>query len=393
MYNQYVMNMVKLGGCKTMSTKIRQSNFEFMRLVSMFLIVVWHVISHTKLLFRTTGALNLFLNFIYIVIAIHVNSFVLVSGYFQYDKQFKMKKFFSLISITWFYKCIYALIFVISGIVVMSEIDLFLFIQPINFSYSFGEFYWFINMYIFLYLLSPFINKMIKVLSQKEHKAMIIILFIMLSIIPYLCIHTTLPNTGYTISHFTMLYIIGAYLGKYKLKDSYHFKNYSKNKYQLIILTLFLVSIICSFIGKPLSEYFNNYNNSFFRYISGILGSNLINFSSPFIVIESILYLLLFETFDIKNKLINKLSSLTLGIYLVHENKFVYKYIYQYLPLGISGNVYSSNVIIYLLIYSIVIFIISALIEVFRILIFKIINKTKLVKKAKNSFTNYIKNF
>ena len=242
-----------------MDKKTRQSNFELMRIISMFLIVLWHYISHANLLGRTTGALNLFLSFIFIVTAIHVNSFVLVSGYFQYNKEFKFEKVWSLISATWFYKCLYALIFVISGIVTMSKIDLLLFVQPLNFSYSFGEFYWFINMYIFLYLLSPFINKLLRNLSLKEHKQLIIVLFIMLSILPHLALHTTLTNTGYTISNFVMLYIIGAYFGKYKLKDNYHFKNYSNSKYQFIIGCLLLFSIFLSFVGKPLSEYLSNY--------------------------------------------------------------------------------------------------------------------------------------
>ena len=64
--------------------KLRQSNFELMRIVSMFMIVVWHFIMHSNLLARTSGALNLFLNFIYIAFSVHVNSFILVNGYFSF---------------------------------------------------------------------------------------------------------------------------------------------------------------------------------------------------------------------------------------------------------------------------------------------------------------------
>ena len=108
--------------------KQRLSNFELMRITSMFMIVVWHFIIHSNLLLRTSGALNLFLNFIYIAFAVHVNSFVLVCGYFQYDKPIKLNKFFSLFTTTWFYKAVYALIFSLSGIVVMSKLDLFFFL-------------------------------------------------------------------------------------------------------------------------------------------------------------------------------------------------------------------------------------------------------------------------
>lgn len=371
----------------------RNSNFELMRIISMFLIVVWHFIIHSHLLDRTSGTLNLFLNFIFIVIAIHVNSFVLISGYFQYNKKFKQKKLISLISTTWFYKLIYALIFCITGITFISKVDLLFFIQPLNFTYNFGEFYWFINMYIFLYLLSPFINKLLGVLKQKEHKRLIIILFIMLSIIPSLTLNSTLENSGYTIASFVMLYIIGAYFGKYNLKENFHFKNYSKNKYQIIILSLFVVSILLSFSMKIFADYFHSFDHPIFKYISSVFGSTTINFSAPALVIESVLYLLLFETFNFKNKFINKISSLTFGIYLVHENKFLFLKLYDLLPIKTEGPIYSSSIILHIIIYSILIFIVSAIIEYIRQLLSKAISKTKVAKKITNKVEKYIKEF
>ena len=144
----------------------RNSNFELMRIISMFLIVVWHLIFHSNLLNKTTGSLNLLIHLIYIIISIHVNSFILVSGYFQYNKKFKPKKIVSLISTTWFYKLAYAIIFSLTGIVTLTKTEILFFIQPFNFNFGYGEFYWYINMYIFLYLLSPFINKLIENINQ-----------------------------------------------------------------------------------------------------------------------------------------------------------------------------------------------------------------------------------
>ena len=42
----------------------RQSNFELMRIVSMFMIVVWHIIIHGKLLDNSTGTIHILLMFI-----------------------------------------------------------------------------------------------------------------------------------------------------------------------------------------------------------------------------------------------------------------------------------------------------------------------------------------
>ena len=43
----------------------RLSNFELMRIISMFMIVVWHVIMHSDLIGRSSGTLNFVLEFIY----------------------------------------------------------------------------------------------------------------------------------------------------------------------------------------------------------------------------------------------------------------------------------------------------------------------------------------
>ena len=373
--------------------KQRLSNFELMRITSMFMIVVWHFIMHSNLLARTSGALNLFLNFIYIAFSVHVNSFVLVCGYFQYDKPIKLNKFFSLFTTTWFYKAVYALIFALSGIVVMSKLDLFFFLQPINYSYSYGTFYWFINVYLIFYLLIPFFNIMIKNMSQKKHRYFIIILFILFSIIPWITRNQISNNDGMTILNFILLYFIGSYLGKYKIKDNYHFKIYSDNKRQLIILVLFIVSILVSFSLKPLSTYFSSFDNNFLKFIGEVMASSLTVFSSPFIIIQSILYLLFFETLKIKSRFINKISSLMFGVYLVHENVFVYNYIYQFLPTGVSGSIDGFKVVIMVFAFSAVIFILSMLIELLRQKLFVAFNKLKIVTKVIFKVINYIKEF
>lgn len=370
----------------------RNSNFELMRITSMFMIVIWHFIFHSNILAKTSGTLNLIIYFIYIIVSIHVNSFILVSGYFQYNKKFKPRKIVSLITTTWFYKLIYAIIFSVTGIVTITKTEMLFFIQPFNFNYGFGEFYWFINMYIFLYLLSPFINKLIETLSQKQHKTLIIILLVMLSIVPTVTLNSTLNNNGYTIASFVMLYIIGAYFGKYKLRENYHFRNFSKNKYQLLLLVLFIVSIFLAITPKIITDYFENSTIEILSYVKYLFGLKLIDYISPVIILESVLYLLLFETFDFKSKFINKVASLTFGIYLVHENNFLVKFLYDRLPISINGVIY-PNVIIKMLLYSIIIFIVSAIIEYIRQLLSKLITKTKIYKKFISKIENYIKAF
>ena len=78
-----------------MKKKIRQSNFELMRIISMFFIVIWHIIVHGGLLNNTIGVNHFLIQLILCIIVVHVNSFILISGFFQYSKNFSLKKFLS----------------------------------------------------------------------------------------------------------------------------------------------------------------------------------------------------------------------------------------------------------------------------------------------------------
>ena len=57
-----------------MEKKTRESNFELMRIISMFMIVLWHVIIHGRLLGSSTGLTNLIYNLLLCVFIVHVNS-------------------------------------------------------------------------------------------------------------------------------------------------------------------------------------------------------------------------------------------------------------------------------------------------------------------------------
>ena len=75
--------------------KERQSNYELMRIVSMFLIVIYHILIHGNVFDNTEGGLHFIFAFLICITLVHVNSFILVTGYFNYNKDFKWNKFFS----------------------------------------------------------------------------------------------------------------------------------------------------------------------------------------------------------------------------------------------------------------------------------------------------------
>ena len=99
----------------------RESKFELLKIISMLMIIMYHFILHGKVLDNTTGTLNEFMNFVRLLIVIHVNSFVLVTGYFQYNKKFKLSKVISLNNALVFYKILIMLVFLMFGLLTLDK--------------------------------------------------------------------------------------------------------------------------------------------------------------------------------------------------------------------------------------------------------------------------------
>ena len=147
-----------------MKQKERNSNFELMRIVSMIMIILWHMYIYGGIRDRgvvQNPSLQVIFDFLYCVYMVHVNSFVLLTGYFQYDKKIKAKKIASIIDMSLFYKIISMIIFVSLGLITLTKVDIIQNLFP--FELNLNDSHWFIRYYIYLYLLIPFINILIKI--------------------------------------------------------------------------------------------------------------------------------------------------------------------------------------------------------------------------------------
>ena len=113
---------------------------------------------------HSSGVLQLILRIISYIGIVHVNSFVLLTGYFQYNKKFSVRKLLKIINQQWFYKVIITLLFVFLGIQTVTKLELFNNLLPFDITGN----YWFINCYIVLYILSPFLNRFIEHTNQKN---------------------------------------------------------------------------------------------------------------------------------------------------------------------------------------------------------------------------------
>lgn len=212
--------------------------------------------------------------------------------------------------------------------------------------------YWFITNYIILYFLSTYINSLLKTITQKQHKMLIIFLLLIWCILPSL----VLGKINYSeIDLFLLVYIIGAYI---KLYPSKIFE--SKKIPSMILFILSLAGILSIYVLDKLYEVIKIPPTFFALPMNQIIPIGI-----------SICLFLIFKNLDIKpNKVINKISSTTLGIYLIHANIFINELLWLHI-FKVNDYINSKYLILYEISAVIIVFVVCMLIDFIRQFIFK----------------------
>lgn len=366
-----------------MQIEKRQSNFELLRIISMLMIIFWHILIHGGIIANQSETLKVIISFIQPLLFVHVNSFILVTGYFQCNSKFRMSKVLQLNNAIWFYKAAIPFILVLFGGLTLSNLESIKLLSPIS-HYD----YWFMTQYILLYLISPILNIIVHNINKEKYKKMLLLFFVVFSILPFITNQEVYPSSnGYTLLQFIVLYFIGAYFRKYNIDSNYYLKSISENSRRLIFLILFLFSgMISGFITLSADSFIGK--NEIFSYIGNSFMNASNSYNNPFLIITSTAYFLYFGTFHFQNKFINLVSKLTLGVYLIHDNIYVRERIYDWL--GFKSTSYSCSILLKILLFTFLIFISCSIIEWIRQKVFYFIYTRKKSKKFRQRYRKYI---
>lgn len=368
-----------------MKERIRESNYELLRIITMIMIIVWHVIVHGMVDYNTSGVLNLAINFIKVMVIVHVDTFILITGYFQSKSEFKFSKLFSINNASWFYRIVIIITLALLNITDFSRIEIINNFIPIDLG-----FYWFVDIYLILYCISPFLNYLIKKMDQQTFKKLLVGLFILFSIITTITRQQAIGNSGgYSITNFVLLYFIGAYLRLYKFELWKFLKIDSTKKKQLIYFALFCGLFILNFLffnfGRQLADL-----GTIAKEVSTYFTNATFSYDNPLVILGAVTYFLWFGCFSFKNKFVNKIATLVFGVYLIHDNPYVRVLIYKFFGLQQGIAIYSFRIIPKIFLLAIAIFVVCAIIEWIRQLIFKGISYLKISKMIKRKFNNYV---
>ena len=298
----------------------RNLNVELLRIIAMLLIVLGHCIGHNHLAETFGGGVRYVLKFIQIVSLPATNCFVLVTGYYQSQSNFKFRKLLLL----WLQLLFYSI--VLYGICVgflgepFRPIELLKALLPVS-----GNQYWFLRVFLGLYVLSPFLNGLAKTLEQKQFQKLLVINFVLFSLwrtfIPFAV--TLNSEGGNSLIWFVVLYLTGAYLAQYPPQLS---------RRSIAMALLGFIGI--AFTGWLALDLFSN------RLGLNGKGTSLLTEFTAFPIYGSAICALLLvakagesSASNLIRHLITTISSSMLGIYMLHENSHVKQVLWPWLNL------------------------------------------------------------
>ena len=205
--------------------------------------------------------------------------------------------------------------------------------------------YWFIQMYLFLYCFSPFINQFIKCLTQKKFQMLLILCFIIFSILPSISMQMIINiDKGHSFMSVVFMYLLGAYFRYYPVQNLSFFKTNSKKKNQILFLSGFICCFLINFLFCCFGKFLMN-GGEITKFLGETINLAFLSYGNPLVILGSLMYFFWFGTFVFKNKWINKVGKLTLGVYLIHDNPYTRVWLYPVLGFT-EGKIYTGIIII-----------------------------------------------
>ena len=325
-------------------TKVRNSSLELFRIITMILIVAHHYVVNSGIMAAMaldhTHPTSLFLYIFGAWGKTGINCFVLITGYFMCRSNISAKKFVKLLGEVMFYRIVIGSIFLITGYTPISLSVLLKMFVPIT-SINTG----FTPAFLIFFLCIPFLNILIKGMSEKQHIRLLLV-----------CIFTyvflgSLPGFSVTmnyVSWFVVLYFIASYIRIYEKKIFNNTKFWGLAALGMLLIST--ASIVVMNITHHSSHFFVSESNK------------------ALAVLLSISAFMFFKNLKIKtNKFINTVAASAFGVLLIHANSDAMR---QWLWVDVLQNakMYSSEwLVLHAILSVLVIYIICTVIDFLRI--------------------------
>lgn len=358
----------------------RNPRIDCLRAISMLLIVVQHyVFWGLKPLnldvFQIIGSGGALLNYLsmetlYLLSCIGVNCFVMISGYFTITKT--THRWDSLLRL-WFTTVFYSVIlflvslFLSKGQLTLSTDDLKALLHCFFPVYS--RQYWFISTYIAVMLIAPYFSIMVKNITRKNFRYLLVILFCLTFMFPY----GQQFAGGMSVLWMLFVYLVGGYIRLYGIDSKI------SNNIVLIFFGIIFI-LVLGFLAYDIAQN-HGISNFSFR-LHGFASDSPIFFLS----LSCFIWAIRKEESQVSSisKLWIRLSPYVLAVYLIHMNKYFYPFIWKiFIP-----ETNSIPIALHALMCSLIIFFVCIIIDLLRSMLFRV-SVDRLIEIIKSKINIY----
>lgn len=285
----------------------RNVNLDVLRVFAILGVITLHFVGGVYTLQLSQGN-RIITNILLAITYTSVNLFGLLSGYLKIDRPHHNASIIKIILQTAFW-CflITAICFFIAGQRSLTSIisNAFPFVR---------DRLWYITCYLFVFLITPFLNKLAERFTQSGYKKLLILLASLMSVVTTVCMRDLfhVVSNGYSAGWLLFIYLLGGYFKKYGFGS----KTTRPKVIVLLIISLCLVVVSKYVIEMIAPKVGLSVSKSLLLYY----------YSSPLTLLNSVCIFYLFAAGNWKNngfgKVMTWVSSVSLGVYIIHAHPY-----------------------------------------------------------------------
>lgn len=218
---------------------------------------------------------------------------------------------------------------------------------------------WYMTCYVLFYLIHPLLNKAIYSINKKVLLSYSLLFFLLYVLVNYFYGGFFFPSP---LILWITIYFMIAYMKLYM-------NEFSNNKKANLILTIIGIggNVLMIIMNNVLSL---NFSSLFNRLTFGVVNHN------PFLILGVIGAFNMFKNMSFKSKVINSIASLSMLVYIIHENILLRTYVRP----AMLGYIYKTfgydYIILWVIILVLIIFVITLIVSfLYKILISKYVIK------------------
>lgn len=314
--------------------KSRYSNIELLRIFCMFLIIWIHFTGYSVSILSEnyptqSGFTKILPQLIHGVCWGAVNTFILISGYFSIQPN--AKSFFRYYLVCAFYSGVLYFVYLCLTDLPLNRRIIYYTLMPFGL-WEQGNNWWFIPQYMILYVLSPILNKISNSLDKRHFQVILLLSSIVVFYFGWYR-NEMWSEQGLNFINFMFLYLLGRYIHVWcdnvKINNTLLGGGWILSGVTIGVIEWY--ADIC-IVDTPCLKYMCQYN-------------------SPLCVCSAVCLFMFFKSLNVKNnKTINWFAISALAIYLVHNNKWICEYLYEYV-----ARLYDSNILFYSYLYMLIV--------------------------------------